>query len=141
MFGKYDINDKYNADFVYAHLLYGGERLTIAAEYGQLAVDVNPTFYTAGDTTAAGSPKWDNTLSGTLNADKVTQYSYYISAGYKFFPHSLIEYFEPVFRYEFMLEGKYLNLFSAITLVLMVILLTMMDSFFLSMPRPGMSSR
>jgi hypothetical protein len=106
MFGKYDDDDKYNADFLYAHLLYGGERLTVAAEYGQLAVDVNPTFYTAGDTTANGLPKWDNTLSGTLNADKVTQYSYYISAGYKFFPHSSIEYFEPVFRYEFMDSWK-----------------------------------
>jgi len=102
MFGKYDVDDKYNADYVWGHLLYGGKKLTIAAEYGQLMVDVNPNNFKIQSTDST----WGNDLNKTFGASKVTQYSYYFSAGYKLFQNKGIEYFEPLFRYEFMDSWK-----------------------------------
>jgi len=102
MFGKYDADNKYSADYAWGHLLYGGKKLTIAAEYGQLTVDVDAANFMIVSTDSI----WGNDLSGTLKANKVTQYSYYFSAGYKLFENTIIEYFEPVFRYEFMDSWK-----------------------------------
>lgn len=93
MFSKYDDDGDRSANYFFGHLLYGGERLTIASEYGELHLDVDP----ANMATAA------NVTNGTSGGSKVTQRSFYASGAYKIIHkkygiHSL----EPVFRYEFM---------------------------------------
>jgi hypothetical protein len=90
--GKYDTAEKYGAAYTFAHLLYGGKKLTVACEYGQLKFDVNP----ANMRTAA------NIANGTLGNTSVTQYSYYLSAGYKVIQDKYVHFLEPVVRYEYM---------------------------------------
>ncbi|OGS19103.1 MAG: hypothetical protein A2219_01520 [Elusimicrobia bacterium RIFOXYA2_FULL_50_26] len=90
--GKYDFDEQYGAAFAFAHALYGGDKLTVAAEYGQLKVDVKP----ANMMTAA------NAANGTTGDGSVTQYSYYLSAGYKVLQDKFVHYVEPVVRYEVM---------------------------------------
>lgn len=102
MFGKYDRNDKFDANYLFAHLLYGGEKLTVAAEYGQLVAGVRPANF--GTDTSDG--KWNNNWSGTVGAKEVTQYSYYISCGYKLLMDKYVHCMEPVIRYEFMDSWK-----------------------------------
>ncbi len=107
MFGKYDRNDKYSADYLFGHLLYGGKRLTIAAEYGQLMVQVpDSNFY--GPALNGGFYDANNNVIPNPNAldNSVTQYSWYFSAGYKFLMDTKINYIEPVFRYEFLDSWK-----------------------------------
>ena len=107
MFGKYDRNDKYSADYLFGHLLYGGKRLTIAAEYGQLMVQVpDSNFY--GPAPGGGFYDANNNVIPNPNAldNKVTQYSWYISAGYKLFMDTKIHYIEPVIRYEVLDSWK-----------------------------------
>jgi len=104
MTGKYDVEDKYNADYTFGHLLYGGERLTIAAEYAQLMVQLP-------DSNLAGPDVWPTgEINNTVGDNKVTQFSYYLSFGYKFFQDTKINFLEPVFRYEFMDSWKEDNL-------------------------------
>lgn len=94
--GKYDADEKYGVMFTLAHLLYGGKKLTLVAEYGEMKVDVNPTNMM----TAA------NTANGTFGDSSVTQESYYLSAGYKILEDKYVHFFEPVVRYEFMDSWK-----------------------------------
>ncbi|RLD61631.1 MAG: hypothetical protein DRJ05_02180 [Bacteroidetes bacterium] len=111
MTGKYDVDDKYNAEYIFGHLLYGGDRLTIACEYSQLAVQVpDSNFYGPGvnggffdDTDPNNIIAVDN--PNALDAE-VTQYSWYVSGGYKFFQDTKINYLEPVVRYEVMDSWK-----------------------------------
>lgn len=99
MTGKYDVDDKYNADYLFAHLLYGGDRLTVAAEYAQIMVQVPDSNFNMPTFTDVDGIIFDNKNIGDK---QVTQYSWYISAGYKFFVDTKIHYIEPVVRYEEM---------------------------------------
>ena len=81
------------ARYYFAHLLYGGERLTVAAEFGQLEIDVNP----------ANMQTIVNGGNGTMGDTLVIQRSAYVSAGYKLLSEQWgVFSFEPVVRWEFM---------------------------------------
>jgi hypothetical protein len=99
MTSKYDAEDTYKMDFLFAHFLYGGKRLTIAAEYGQLMAQVPDTNLSV----ASFIDSEGNMFENKNNMDNVvTQSSWYFSAGYKFFLDSKIHYLEPVVRVEMM---------------------------------------
>ena len=111
MTGKYDVDDKYNADYLFGHVLYGGDRLTIAAEFAQIMVQVpDSNFYGTNNNSGfeGGFVDVDGIDVANPNAldTEVTQYSWYISAGYKFFLDKKIHYLEPVVRYEVMDSWK-----------------------------------
>jgi hypothetical protein len=79
---KYDPDDQYGIDFHFGHLLFGSERLDLAAEYGRIVVEVDPTQNTRGDSV-------------------VTQSSAYAAASYKILKdHAVINYIAPALRYE-----------------------------------------
>jgi len=93
MEGFYDDDNEYFARYVFAHLLYGGSRLTVAAEYTLLQVEVDPLSFRTDL----------NRSNGTYDNDVVSQHSAYISAGYKIIKDQLgIHFFELVFRVEYM---------------------------------------
>jgi len=93
MFAKYDANDKLASNYFFGHLLYGGERLTVAAEAGMLKLDVEP----------ANMQSPANAVNETTGDTGVTQFSTYVSAGYKvIYDMWGLEFIEPVVRYEFM---------------------------------------
>ncbi len=103
MFGKYDKEDKYSADYLFGHFLYGGRRLTIAAEYGQLMVQIPDSNLNVPTFTDIDGNVFENKNKGENN---ITQYSWYISAGYKFLVDTRIHYIEPVVRYEYLDSWK-----------------------------------
>ena len=96
MEGRYT-KDEYGeklAQYVFGHFLYGGDRLTIAAEFGQLKIGVDPENMKVTGV---------NDINNTEGDKYVTQKSYYLSAGYKVIKDKFnIYYLEPVVRYEFM---------------------------------------
>ncbi len=92
MEGHYDDDDERLARYIFAHLLYAGDRLTVAAEYGQLTVEVDPE-------NMKGPFNADN---GTKGNDHVTQRSAYASAGYAIVKDGFLLSLEPVLRLEFM---------------------------------------
>ncbi len=91
--GKYDKNDRYGAAYSFAHFMYGGDRLTVVNEFGQIKIEVNPD-----NMKLAGV----NDVNGTFGHTQVTQYSYYLSFGYQIIKERYVNFFEPVFRYEFI---------------------------------------